>query len=88
MSSIVVNVPQSDEAEEIFRSVNLSNNDWLILSQCVESFAGTYRSTQSQIVTTYVTRNQLDHAVAEAKKMNDLLQQLDKLQAKLVWVYG
>jgi hypothetical protein len=84
MSSIVVNVPQSNEAEEIFRSVNLSNNDWLILSQCVEAFAGTYRSKQSQTVTTYVTRNQLDLAVTEAKKMNDLLQQLDKLQAKLV----
>ena len=70
--------------EEIIRSVTLSNSDWLILSQCVESFSDTYRKQHSQTIATYVTRNQLDQAQVEARKMNELLQTLDKLQAKLV----
>jgi hypothetical protein len=70
--------------EEITRSVTLTNDQWLILSQCVESFSDTYRKQHSQTVATYVTRGQLDEAQVEARKMNDLLQQLDKLQARLV----
>ena len=71
-------------AEEISRSVTLTNDQWLVLSQCVEAFSDTYRKQHSQTVATYVTRGQLDEAVLEAKKMNELLHTLDKLQAKLV----
>jgi hypothetical protein len=70
--------------EEITRAVTLTNNQWLILSQCVEAFSDTYRKQHSQTIATYVTRNQLDQAKVEARKMNELLQTLDKLQAKLV----
>ena len=77
---IITEAPQ----EEIKRSVTLTNDQWLILSQCVEAFADTYRKQHSQTIATYVTRKQLDVAVSEAQKMNDLLQTLDKLQAKLV----
>lgn len=73
-----------DPREEITRSVTLTNDQWLILSQCVESFSDTYRKQHSQTIATYVTRGQLDQAQVEARKMNDLLQTLDKLQAKLV----
>ena len=73
-----------DVSQEITRSVTLTNDQWLILSQCVEAFSDTYRKQHSQTVATYVTRGQLDHAVEEAQKMNDLLQTLDFLQAKLV----
>ena len=71
-------------AAEVTRSVTLTNDQWLILSQCVESFSDTYRKQHSQTIATYVTRNQLDQAQVEARKMNELLQQLDKLQARLV----
>ncbi len=77
---IITEAPQ----EEIKRSVTLTNDQWLILSQCVEAFADTYRKQHSQTIATYVTRKQLDVAVSEAQKMNDLLQTLDKLQAQLV----
>ena len=77
---IITETPQ----EEIQRSVTLTNDQWLIISQCVESFADTYRKQHSQTIATYVTRGQLDQAQAEAQKMNDLLQTLDKLQAKVV----
>jgi inhibitor of KinA sporulation pathway (predicted exonuclease) len=73
-----------DSAQEISRSVTLTNDQWLILSQCVESFTDKYRAQHSQTIATYVTRGQLDEAQIEARRMNDLLQQLDKLQAKLV----
>ena len=70
--------------EEIRRSVTLTNEQWLVVSQCVESFADTYRTRHSQTIATFVTRGQLDQAQQEAKAMNQLLQQLDKLQALLV----
>ena len=70
--------------EEITRSVTLSNDEWLILSQCVESFSDTYRKQHSQTIATYVTRGQLDQAQAEATRMNELLRKLDELQANLV----
>ena len=81
MDLVIITEPP---AEEITRSVTLTNDQWLILSQCVEAFADTYRKQHSQTIATYVTRKQLDVAVSEAQKMNDLLQTLDKLQAKLV----
>jgi len=81
MDLVIITEPP---AEEITRSVTLTNDQWLILSQCVESFSDTYRKQHSQTIATYVTRNQLDQAQVEAKKMNELLQTLDKLQAKLV----
>ena len=75
---------KDDPYTEISRSVTLTNDQWLILSQCVESFSDTYRKQHSQTVATYVTRGQLAEAQSEAQKMNQLLQQLDKLQALLV----
>ena len=71
-------------AEEITRAVTLTNDQWLIVSQCVESFADTYRKQHSQTIATYVTRGQLAEAQLEATRMNELLQQLDKLQALVV----
>lgn len=71
-------------ADEISRSVTLTNDQWLIISQCVESFSDTYRKQHSQTIATYVTRGQLDEAQNEARKMNELLQVLDKLQALVV----
>jgi len=72
------------QQEGITRSVTLTNDQWLVLSQCVEAFSDTYRKQHSQTIATYVTRGQLDQAQVEADKMNALLQTLDKLQAKLV----
>lgn len=69
---------------EITRSVTLTNEQWAILAMCTESYADTYRKQHSQTIATYVTRGQLDQAQVEATRMNDLLQTLDKLQAKLV----
>ena len=77
---VITEAPQ----EELTRSVTLTNDQWLVLSQCVEAFSDTYRKQHSQTIATYVTRGQLDIAVDEAQKMNALLQTLDKLQAKLV----
>ncbi len=81
MDIIILTEPPN---EELTRSVTLTNDQWLVLSQCVEAFSDTYRKRHSQTVATYVTRGQLDVAVDEARKMNELLHTLDKLQAKLV----
>jgi len=70
--------------EELRRSVTLSNEEWNILSQCVEEFSSSYRAKHAQAVCLWVTRNQLEEAVAEAARMNALLQTLDKIQAKLL----
>jgi hypothetical protein len=72
-----------DPAKDIRRAIELTNEEWSVVAQCVESFADTYRAKHSQIVATYVTRGQLDEAVNEATKMNNLLAKLDKLQALL-----
>ena len=69
---------KDDPYNEIRRSVTLTND------QCVESFSDTYRKQHSQTIATYVTRGQLEEAQEEARKMNDLLQVLDKLQALVV----
>ena len=74
----------SDEGDELKRSVTLSNDSWLVLSQCIESFADAYRKQHSQTIATYVTRGQLEEAQNEARKMNDLLRHLDQLQASIV----
>lgn len=81
MSLVVIT---SEEGEELKRSVTLSNDSWLVLSQCVEAFADSYRVKHSQTIATYVTRGQLDEAKMEAQRMNDLLRHLDKLQASIV----
>lgn len=81
MDLIVVTEAPSDE---ISRAVTLTNDQWLIVSQCVESFSDTYRKQHSQTIATYVTRGELDQAQFEAQRMNQLLQQLDKLQGLLV----
>ena len=74
----------ADPDNEIKRSVTLTNEQWSILALCADSYAETYRVRHSQIVTTYVTRGQLNEAQVEAARMNQLLQQLDHLQALIV----
>ncbi len=74
---------EADPAQDVHRAVVLTNEEWSVVAQCVESFADTYRAKHSQVVATYVTRGQLPEAQAEAKKMNDLLMKLDRLQALL-----
>ena len=74
----------TERPEEISRSVYLTNEQWSILAMCAESYSDTYRTKHSQTIATFVTRGQISEAQAEAVKMNQLLQTLDKLQAKLV----
>ena len=89
-TTIVLGDPQWNDPEAlpesspITRSVELSNDTWLIISQCVEAFADTYRKNQSLVIATYVTRGQTDEAVIEASKMNMMLQRLDQIQARVV----
>ena len=90
MSDLVVlvdptyNEPEDNETRVLERSVTLTNEQWSILAMCAEAYATTFRTQQSEFVTTYVTRGQLDEAVSQAAKMNRMLQTLDQLQAKLV----
>jgi hypothetical protein len=79
-----VEEPEDNEGKEIRRSVTLSNEQWYILALCAESYSETYRAKHSQTIATYVTRGQIPEAQVAAVKMNELLQTLDKLQAKLV----
>jgi hypothetical protein len=76
--------PENEETKVMSRSVALSNEEWGILALCAEAYATTFRTQQSEFVTTYVTRGQLDEAVKQASKMNALLQKLDRIQAKLL----
>jgi len=77
--------PEATPSDDlIVRNVSMTNDEWLVLSQCVESFADTYRKNQSQGVATYVTRGQISEAVNEALKMNQMLQRLDQIQARVV----
>ena len=73
-----------EPTSEITRSVTLTNEQWCILALCADAYATTFRTQQSEFVTTYVTRGQLDEAVTQAAKMNAMLQQLDRIQAKLL----
>ena len=75
--------PEDNNTQIIDRSVTLSNEQWGIIAMCIEAYATTFRTQQSEFVTTYVTRGQLDEAVKQAGKMNAMLTTLDKLQAKL-----
>jgi hypothetical protein len=90
MSDLVVLVdptydePEDNETRVLERSVTLTNEQWSILAMCAEAYATKFRRQQSEFVTTYVTRGQLDEAVSQAAKMNRMLQTLDQLQAKLV----
>ena len=77
---VLANEPEN----EISRSVTLSNEEWSILALCADAYATTFRTQHSEFVTTFVTRGQLDEAVSQAKKMNVMLQQLDRIQAKLL----
>jgi hypothetical protein len=77
-------VLQDEPDNEITRSVTLTNEQWGILALCADAYATTFRTQQSEFVATWVTRNQLDEAVSQAAKMNAMLQQLDKIQAKLL----
>jgi hypothetical protein len=81
MEILIYSEPSS---EPLGRSVHLTNDEWLVLSQTLESFSTTYRDRQSILIATYVTRGQLDQAVIEAKKMNEMLHKLDILHAKIV----
>jgi hypothetical protein len=88
LSMVVLVDPTYEESEDdqtkvIERSVTMSNEQWSILSMCAEAYSTTFRTQQSGFIATYVTRGQLDEAVTQAAKMNAMLQQLDKLQAKL-----
>jgi hypothetical protein len=74
----------SEEDSEIVREVTLSNRDWAIISQALESFSYTFRTNQSQVIATYVTRGQLGVAEEEATRMNSLLQVLDKIHSKIL----
>ena len=73
-----------EPTNEITRSVTLTNEQWGILALCADAYATTFRTKQSEFVATYVTRGQLDEAVTQAAKMNAMLQQLDRIQAKLL----
>ena len=90
MSDLVVLVdptyeePVDNETQILERSVTLTNEQWSILAMCAEAYATTFRTQQSEFVTTYVTRGQLDEAVNQAGKMNAMLAKLDKLQAALM----
>lgn len=75
---------QRAEDQPMGRSVQLTNDEWLVLSQCVESFADTFRAKHSQVIATYLTRGQVEDALREADKMNQMLQRLDSLQVALV----
>lgn len=75
---------KDNPSDEITRSVTLTNEQWGILALCTDAYATTFRTQQSEFVTTYVTRGQLDEAVNQAETMNRMLQKLDQLQAKLV----
>ena len=90
MSDIVVLVnptfeePEDVGAQVLERSVTLTNEQWSVLAMCAEAYSATFRTQQSEFVTTYVTRGQLDQAVGQAAKMNQMLALLDKIQAKLL----
>ena len=75
---------KDESSDEITRSVTLTNEEWSILALCADAYATTFRTQQSEFVATFVTRNQLDEAVTQAGKMNRMLQQLDRIQAKLL----
>jgi hypothetical protein len=77
-------VLRDEPDNEITRSVTLTNEQWGILALCADAYATTFRTQQSEFVATWVTRNQLDEAVSQAAKMNAMLQQLDRIQAKLL----
>lgn len=72
------------QSEVIYREVNLTNMQWMVVSQCIEAFSATYRSRQSEVIATYVTRGQLSVATEEADKMNEMLAYLDDLQVSIM----
>jgi hypothetical protein len=89
-TTIILGDPQWKDPEALpsgellSRPVSMTNDEWLVVSQCIEAFADTYRKNQSLVIATYVTRGQTPEAVNEANKMNSMLQRLDQIQAKVV----
>ena len=89
-TTIILGDPQWHDPEAVpvsdlnSRAVVMTNDEWLVVSQCIEAFASTYRKNQSLVIATYVTRGQTPEAVNEAVKMNQMLQRLDQLQARVV----
>lgn len=81
MDLIVVTEGPQDELK---RSVTLTNEQWMVLAQCVEAFSDTYRAKHSQTIATYVTRGQMTEAQAEAVHMNNLLHQLDRIRGVIL----
>lgn len=72
------------QTEVITREVSLENMQWVVIGQCIEAFSSTYRKRQSEVIATYVTRGQLDFAVEEAAKMNEMLAFLDEIQVSIM----
>ena len=72
-----------DEPLVLERTITLTNQEWHILAMCVETYTATFRTQKSEHIATYVTRGQLDQAVAQASEMNAMIAFLDKIQAKL-----
>lgn len=70
--------------EDIRRSVSLTNIEWAVIAESLESYSSTFRANHSQVVTTYVTRGQLPEAQEEASRMNILLQLLDSIHSKIL----
>jgi hypothetical protein len=83
MTLSVYSPNEDSKKEEIRRPVSLTNEEWGVLRMCVDAYATTHRVKSSEIIATYVTRGQIDEAIACAKLMNDQLQILDKLQSEL-----
>jgi histidinol phosphatase-like enzyme len=82
--TIIENPSDAPDEQDIERAVHLKNKEWAIIAQALEAFSATFRANYSQVVATYVTRGQLQEASTEAAKMNNLLQQLDKIQSTIV----
>ncbi len=79
----ICEVYDASGSQELTRAITLTNEEWLILSNCAESYSQVLRSNLSQTVATYVTRGQLDMAVQQAEHMKSMLEKLDQLQVKL-----
>lgn len=79
----LIKIEISDQ-EPLRRSVSLTNEQWAVVTMCIESYSETWRTRNSQTIATYVTRGQLQEAVNEADKMSFLLQQLDEIYAQIV----
>ena len=78
-----LSVIKDTEQEPTSRSVSMTNDEWLVISQALECFSDSFRRDYSATVATYVTRRDLEGAVREARKMEDLLHRLDAIRSLL-----